>query len=121
MSTRVGGNCRLVARGGVPLLVLVCLAGNASADDQQRDKARDEALAAQRFELMQKRVAAVEIHSKEKEFPKAFAATPIFKYSDPVRGYVAAAVWKLGDEGRPKALLTSELHRAYFGKPTLSF
>src|SRR5262245_22383728 len=83
-------------------------------------KNRDEALAAERFELIRRHVASAEIRSKEDGFPTRFAAKPIFKYSDPARGHVAAAVWKLGDEGRPRAILASELDRFSNGKPCIS-
>jgi hypothetical protein len=83
--------------------------------------ARDDALAARRYELLRERVAAAEVRSNEAGFPSRLAAKPIFKYSDPARGYVAAAVWKLGDEGRPKALLASELDRCDHGKPCISY
>ena len=88
---------------------------------QQSSKGRDEALAARRFEILRTRVAAAKATSEEADFPARFAAEPIFKYSDPARGYVAAAVWRLGDEGRPKALLASELNRSDHGKPCISY
>lgn len=90
-------------------------------EENQTGKSRDVVLATQRFELMQKRVAAAKVQSREAGFPTQFAAKPIFKYSDPARGYVAAAVWKLGDEGRPKALLVSELDRFKQGRPSISY
>jgi hypothetical protein len=83
-------------------------------------KNRDDALAAERIDLIQRHVASAEIRSKEDGFPKRFAPKPIFKYSDPARGHVAAAVWKLGDEGRPRAILASELDRFNNGKPCIS-
>jgi hypothetical protein len=92
-----------------------------SAAKDQAGKSRDETLAARRFELMRNRVAAAKAQSGESGFPSGFAAKPIFKYSDPARGYVAAAVWKLGEEGRPKALLASELDRCDHGKPCISY
>ncbi|MDR3632490.1 MAG: hypothetical protein P4L84_01565 [Isosphaeraceae bacterium] len=84
-------------------------------------QSREEALATRRFELMQTRVATAKVQSNEPGFPTQFAAKPIFRYSDPARGYVAAAVWKLGDEGRPRALLTSELDRKDHGPPCISY
>src|SRR5690348_754195 len=75
----------------------------------KKDKADE--LSAKRLELMQKKVALVKVKSGEKDFPVEFLPKAIFRYSDPARGYVAAAVWKLGETGRPRALLTTELHR----------
>jgi hypothetical protein len=109
---------------------LVTVASHRQADDKNEDdtakqkspteKSRSDALAAERFELIQRHVAAAEIRSDEAGFPTRFAAKSIFKYSDPARGHVAAAVWKLGDEGRPKAILTSELDRFSNGRPCIS-
>jgi hypothetical protein len=103
-------------------VVVGTLTGIVPADEKSESgKRRDDALAARRFELMRERVAAAEVRSRESGFPTEFAAKPIFKYSDPARGYVAAAVWELGIEGRPKALLASELDRVTYGKPCISY
>lgn len=90
-------------------------------DVGQPAKSRYDVLKAQRFELMQSRVAALKIESLERDFPDRFAAKPIFIYNDPARRYVAASVWKLGEQGRPKALLAVELHRSTYGKPSLCY
>jgi hypothetical protein len=95
-------------------------AGDTTNLKQPAAKSRRELLAAQRFEVIKRRVAAAEIRSDEADFPTRFSANPVFRYSDPARGYVAAAVWKLGDEGRPKAFLTSELDRFKMGRPCIS-
>ncbi|HWB10422.1 MAG TPA: hypothetical protein VG826_14415 [Pirellulales bacterium] len=93
--------------------------GAATEGKQPAAKSRSELLAAQRFELIKRRVAAAEIRSDEPDFPTRFAAEPIFRYSDLARGHVAAAVWKLGDEGRPKAILSTELDRFSTGRPCI--
>jgi hypothetical protein len=95
-------------------------AGNDTEGRRAKDRIRNEARAAERFDLIRRHVAAAEIGSDEAGFPRSFAAKPIFKYSDAARGHVAAAVWKLGDEGRPKAILASELDRFSNGKPCIS-
>ena len=84
-------------------------------------KSRDEVLASQRLEAMQKRVTAADVDSSEAGFPEKFSAKPIFRFSDPARGCVAAAVWKLGEKGRPQALITTELHRTTYGKPCIGY
>lgn len=94
-------------------------AGDATEGKQPAAKSRSELLAAQRFELIKRRVAAAEIRSDEADFPTRFAAKPVFRYSDLARGHVAAAVWKLGDEGRPKAILSTELDRFSTGRPCI--
>lgn len=104
------------------VVVAGALSFGVRGDDKPPDgRGRDEALAARRSEILRARVAAAKAESEEAGFPARFAAGPIFKYSDPARGYVAAAVWKLGDEGRPRALLTTELDRSDHGKPCLSY
>jgi len=62
-----------------------------------RTKAKTTKLSAKRLELMQQKVASVKVKSSEVDFPVEFVPKPIFRYSDPARGYVAAAVWKLGE------------------------
>ena len=113
-------------RGRCPVGLAIVLVGTLlcslrASETQQAGRGRDEALATRRFELMKTRVAAAEARSDEAGFPAQFAAEPIFKYSDPARGYVAAAVWKLGGEGRPKALLATELDRRDHGAPCISY
>ncbi|MBC7816768.1 MAG: hypothetical protein IAG10_07765 [Planctomycetaceae bacterium] len=85
------------------------------------EKGKDDELATQRFELMQKRMASVRVKAGEEGFPEQFASKPIFRYTDPARNYVSAAVWKLGEEGRPRALITTELHRQYRGNPRIVY
>src|SRR5437879_719725 len=64
---------------------------------------KDDEVSAKRLALMQKKVASIEVKSSEEGFPAEFGSKPIFRYSDPARGYVAAAVWKVGETGRPRA------------------
>lgn len=40
---------------------------------------------------------------------------PLFRDDDETRGYVDGTVWRLGDTGRPLALVTAELHPRYLG------
>ncbi len=106
------------------LTMYAWLAIGLSADSAQAQSAKPskaDVLAARRFELLRRHVADARVESDEAGFPGRFAANPIFKYSDPARGYVAAAVWKLGEEGRPKALLATELDRHDHGEPCISY
>jgi hypothetical protein len=107
---------------GQSLVLVATMACIGLADDKdQASKSREEALATHRFELMQLKIAAAKVRSNEEGFPTEFAAKPIFRYSDPARGYVAAAVWKLGEVGRPRALIATELDRSDHGKPCISY
>lgn len=102
-------------------LISLTVPMNETRANDEPVKSRDEMLARQRLEAMQQRIAEAEAESHEPGFPTTFASKPIFRFSDPARGCVAAAVWKLGDSGRPKALITTELHRTTFGRPCIAY
>jgi hypothetical protein len=89
------------------------------ADEPERRREND--LRGRRFEVMLSRVSSVQIESDEVGFPSKIEAKPLFRYNDPARGYVAAAVWKLGAKGRPRALITTELDRATYRKPHICY
>lgn len=93
----------------------------ATASCPAAEPEKEDQLTTKRNELMQKRLAEVKIESPEEDFPKEFAGKPIFRYTDPARSYVAAAVWKLGETGRPRAIITTELHRQYRGMPRIVY
>jgi hypothetical protein len=92
-------------------------------NDNPEEKARDDdAVAKQRLALMQERVAAFAVGSKnDAVLPERFEAKPIFRYSDPARGIVSAAIWRLGPKGRPQALISTELMPRYFGKQRIVY
>jgi hypothetical protein len=101
------------------LSVLVVSRSTSGHTDELQKKGKDDELSTRRLELMRNRIASLQVKSNEEGFPVEFAGKPIFRYNDPARGYVAAAVWKLGEEGRPRALITTELHRLFFGSPRI--
>jgi hypothetical protein len=94
--------------------------------------ADDDAQAKKRLEVMQAAVTALEASSKELK-PKALevAPKPLLRYSDPTRGGVGvkgeavsnflldAGVWRLGAEGRPTALMTTEIYQAPDGSSVM--
>lgn len=92
-----------------------------SSDSDQPQKA--DRLAAERFELIRTRVGRIRVKplNGSEGFPDKVSEKPIFRYSDPARGYLASAVWKVGDEGRAKALITTELWRDFQGKPSIVY
>jgi hypothetical protein len=102
-----------MASGLVSVAMLLSITAIGRTDDPAKEK--DDELSARRFELMQKRLARVKATSREDGFPVQFSSKPIFRYTDPARGVVSAAVWKLGEEGRPRALITTELYRSFKG------
>ena len=58
---------------------------------------------------MKRRITELEI-SGDKSKPK-FATEPLFRYSDPTRGVTDATMWRLGEKGRPAAILILENYR----------
>lgn len=103
------------------LTMLTLLGIPASSRGEDPEAKPESKLTAQRFELMQKRVAAVLIKSSAEGFPEHFYDKPIFRYTDPARSYVAAAIWKLGEKGRPLALISTELRPFSFGSPRIVY
>lgn len=84
-------------------------------------KSRESLLAEERGELMRQLILAAEVTSPTAGFPTKFDSKPLLRYSDPARGAIAASVWKLGSEGRPKALLAMELHRSKYQRPCVMY
>jgi hypothetical protein len=71
----------------------------------------------QRMALMEGAVAVLDVRSDAVRDKSAltFAAKPLLRYNDPTREYVAnllldATVWRLGETGRPTALVTLEIY-----------
>src|SRR5258708_3852879 len=84
--------------GSVPWL-------RATADEEETVRAEDDAVAKQRLALMQERIAAFRVSSADESIPNRFEEKPVFRYSDPARGIVSSAIWRLGAKGRPLALI----------------
>ncbi|HUQ69064.1 MAG TPA: hypothetical protein VM165_06050 [Planctomycetaceae bacterium] len=70
-------------------------------------------IAARRMEVMKSRIDKINVSSADATVPKRMHATPLFRYDDETRGYVDGTVWRLGDTGRPLAIVTAELHPDY--------
>jgi len=71
----------------------------------------------QRLETMHEHVARIQFRSRTPGFPERLSDQPLFRYDDLTRGYVDGTVWRLGATGRPKAIVTAELHPRYSGEP----
>lgn len=109
----------------VCLLAVELLAGrpDSRADDSPRATTQDKSkssLADRRFAFMQERIDLARFTSNDPKFPTVIVSKPLFRYSDPSRQVISAGVWKLGDTGRPKALIATELYRDRRGKPCFS-
>ena len=72
-------------------------------------------LAERRLELMRSRVEQIRFRATGSGFPEKLEAEPLFRYDDLARRYVDGTVWRLGDQGRPLAIITAELTPDYYG------
>jgi hypothetical protein len=106
--------CTLV----IAFAVLGAMAQTLAADEKEDV---DKQLADQRLNVMKDRIGAVMIQSESKDFPSKFSGKPLFRYTDPARGYVAASVWRLGEFGRPKAIIATELNPAAYKRPSICY
>jgi hypothetical protein len=91
------------------IAVFVALFTLSFAEDEPTD------LAAQRMGVMKAHIETARISSHDPELPRAMHPTPLFRYDDETRGYVDGTVWRLGETGRPLAIVTTELHPDYLG------
>src|SRR5258705_12175073 len=64
---------------------------------------------------MAARIENIVISSTDPAIPKQMQPAPLFRYDDEPRGYVDGTVWRLGETGRPLAIITAELHPNYLG------
>lgn len=92
-----------------------------SAEKEAAESRRETRLIDERNELMRELVAGFQVESKAPDFPKQFEPKPIFRYTKPDAGAVAASLWKLGGEGRPQALLTMELNLTALKRPAVIY
>jgi hypothetical protein len=87
-------------------------ATDAGATDAGNDK---DDVARQRLAVMTSRIESISISSTDPAVPKKMQPRPLFRYDDETRGYVDGTVWRLGESGRPLAVITAELHPNYLG------
>lgn len=110
-----------VTRTAVLVTCALLPAVNTVGDDESQSK--------RRLQLMEQEIAQFAVSTSQVESPKAlrFAAKPLLRYSDPTRGLTEAnvlmdaTVWRLGEEGRPIALVTLEIYRSSATEGILSF
>lgn len=114
-------NCHSRFVGSKLLRTIACVAilstiGNSCAilvadDDSSEQKSFD----AERLETMRAFVAQMEFTAQQRGFPRILEKQALFRYDDQARGYIDGTVWRLGEKGRPKAIVTAELHPKYDG------
>jgi hypothetical protein len=81
-----------------------------------------------RLALMEQAISALEPSSSQIKSKTAltFVPKPLLRYSDPTRGLAAnalldAGVWRLGEQGRPTALVTLEIYPSSATEGVLSY
>lgn len=90
-----------------------------SAGDDETEKATLEKQSKRRLELMQAAIAEMEGSSSQIHNAAALklGKSPSLRYNDPTRqlrdtkGLLDAGVWRMGEDGRPTALVTLEIYR----------
>jgi hypothetical protein len=78
-------------------------------------------LAEQRLDVMRQRALSIRFRAAPGDFPERLEQEPLFRYDDPTRGYIDGTVWRLGAEGRPLAIITTELAPRYAGRPCVVY
>jgi hypothetical protein len=76
---------------------------------------KKDTIASRRLEVMAEHIGSIVITSPDPAIPKQMQNKPLFRYDDETRGYVDGTVWRLGETGRPLAIITAELHPKYPG------
>jgi hypothetical protein len=104
--------------------VLAFMLGCPMGVSGQSQKAGDEVTTAeQAAEFLQSVAESLHIEADEADVKRLqLRKSPLLKYSDPARGYLAAGVWRFGATGRPEALVSLQYSmQAEGGKPRLDF
>lgn len=80
----------------------------------------DSGIEEQRLEVMRSRVQSIKFTG---QVPPNLESQALFRYDDQTRGYIDGTVWRLGERGRPLAIVTSELTFSYegSGKPRIVY
>jgi hypothetical protein len=89
--------------------------GNAKTARTDATDKKDNA-ARPRLEVMTAHIESIVISSSDPVIQKQTQPAPLFRYDDETRGYVDGTVWRLGETGRPLAIITAELHPNYQGR-----
>ncbi len=111
-------------------LTAVVSASASYAADDEPERSKPDARARQRMEIMRGAIDAFKTTSSEirSESALKFADRPLLRYHDQsretgdgVKGVLDATVWRLGETGRPKALVTLEIYPVDGRNPLLAY
>jgi len=87
-----------------------------------QEPAGDDAAAGRAAAFLQTTAEKLAIEVEQGKGSVALVKAPLLKYSDPARGYSAAGVWRLGEKGRPQAIVSLEYWlRAETDEPRLMY
>lgn len=89
----------------------------------EQEASEEQEAAGRRLQIMQEAIDGFVVTSKEiGEKPAlSFARAPLLRYSDQTRDLVDAGVWRLGESGRPTALVTMEIYDLGEGRGLLTY
>ena len=109
MAERIIRRTLLRPRGLFAAALLVALAQSATSGQPGEERSDEDQFAAAASYLQ----AAVEgmqavLEGGANAEAHQLRPTPLLKYSDPARGYLAAGLWRLGKAGRPKGFVSAE-------------
>jgi hypothetical protein len=107
-------------------LVLMTSAASLRGQDEQAEPSKaDSRMKVMREAIDKFRVTSAEIKS---EGDLKFSERPLLRYNDQTResgqgiqGVLDATVWRLGESGRPKAIVTLEIYQVRDGNPLLTY
>jgi hypothetical protein len=104
-------------------LMTIGRAQEKGTDPVSPDKERKEEHKKLRLELMKSAIDDLKI-APNANLPAPelkFGKSPLLRYNDETRGFLDAGVWRLGETGRPTALVTVELYRRQEGTAQLTY
>jgi hypothetical protein len=110
----------VIALGAGLAIVFLVPWRHTNADDEAKVRAENDVVAKQRLAVMQERVSAFRVASEDESIPNHLEERPIYRYSDPARRIFSSAIWRLGANGRPRALICTEL-RPFQGSPRIVY
>ncbi|MFV0444128.1 MAG: hypothetical protein ACK5Q5_11210 [Planctomycetaceae bacterium] len=101
-------------------MIRICLALSITCllltDASIADNKPEKELVQQRYELMASHIGSLQFKSAAFEIAAHPEVEPIYRYTDPARGYVGGAIWVVGASGRPAVIVDTELHPNFANK-----
>jgi hypothetical protein len=110
-------------------MILAATAAPVRCADDEPETSQGDKVAAQRLKIMRDAIDGFRIASEEieSEGELKFSARPLLRYNDQTRasqnikGVLDATAWRLGETGRPKAVVTLEIYLVEQARPLLTY